>query len=113
MVLADPGFVVAELVEQLDQLEVALDGQRRVLVERMERRDEGAEAQAIWQHGSAVPFKRMFGRDPMENPREPASMTRGQSPPAKLGCGQAALARRSSRLEQPAAAPARPSRARR
>ena len=51
VVLADPGLVIAELVQPLDQLQVALDRQRRVLVDRVERRDEGAEAQACGQHG--------------------------------------------------------------
>ncbi len=36
VVLADPGFVVAELVEQLDQLEVALEGEGGVLAEPVE-----------------------------------------------------------------------------
>ena len=45
VVLADPRLVVAEAVEVLDQLEVALERQRRVLARRVERRHEDAEAQ--------------------------------------------------------------------
>ena len=47
VVLADPGFVPAELVEVGDELEVALDGQRRVLPGSVERRHEDAEAQTV------------------------------------------------------------------
>src|SRR5438445_217727 len=43
VVLADPGFLEAELVEPLDQLEVALESERRVLAGRMERGHEDAE----------------------------------------------------------------------
>jgi hypothetical protein len=45
MMLADPGFLVAQPVEMLDQLEVALDAERRVLVDGMEWREEYAVAQ--------------------------------------------------------------------
>ncbi len=44
VVLTDPGFVVAECVHQLHELEISLDRQRRVLAQRVERRDEGFEA---------------------------------------------------------------------
>ena len=44
VMLADPGFVVAELVHPLDKLDVALDCQCRVLVEGVEGGDESAEA---------------------------------------------------------------------
>ena len=44
VVLADPGFLEAELVEPLDQLEVALERERGVLAGRMERGHEDAEA---------------------------------------------------------------------
>ena len=42
MMLADPGFVIAEPVEMIDQLQIALDAQRRVLVDRMKGREEDA-----------------------------------------------------------------------
>ena len=45
MVLADPGLVVVEPVEMLEQFEVALDRQGRVLVVIVERRQEDAAAQ--------------------------------------------------------------------
>ncbi len=44
MVLTDPGFVVTEAVEVFDQLEVAVDRERRILMEGMERCQEDAEA---------------------------------------------------------------------
>ena len=47
VVLADPGLVVAELVEPLDQLHVAGHGQRGVLADPVERRQEDAELQAF------------------------------------------------------------------
>ena len=47
VVLADPGLVVAEAVEVLDELEVALDGQGGVLVRRVEGREEDAEAETV------------------------------------------------------------------
>ena len=45
MVLADPGLLVGELVQPLHKLEVALDGQGRVLVDRVEGRDESPETE--------------------------------------------------------------------
>jgi hypothetical protein len=47
VVLADPGFVVAELVEVRDQVEVAFQRQGRVLTGRVERRHEDSEAKTI------------------------------------------------------------------
>src|SRR6516164_6830766 len=44
MVLADPRLGVAELVEPLHQLEVALDAEQRVLVVRMKRRQKHPRA---------------------------------------------------------------------
>ena len=40
VVLADPGLVEAEVVEVLDQLEVAVDREVRVLVDGVERGEE-------------------------------------------------------------------------
>ena len=42
VVLADPRFREPQAVEHLDQLEVALEAQRGVLVERVERCEEDA-----------------------------------------------------------------------
>ena len=43
VVLADPRLVEAEAVEVLDQLEVALQVERRVLPDRVHRRQEDPE----------------------------------------------------------------------
>ena len=45
MVLAAPEFVVAELVQVLDKIEIAAELQHRVLADRMMRGEEGAKAQ--------------------------------------------------------------------
>ena len=45
VVLADPRLVVAQLVEPDDELEIALEGERRVLAGRVERGEEDAELQ--------------------------------------------------------------------
>ena len=47
VMLADPCLVVAELVEVHDQVEVALQRQRRVLARRVEWRHEDSEAKTI------------------------------------------------------------------
>ena len=47
VMLADPGLVVAELVEPFDQLHVARHAQRRVLADPVEGREEDAELQAL------------------------------------------------------------------
>ncbi len=46
VVLAEPGLVEAEAVQVLDELEVALERQRRVLPHRVERGQEDAEPEA-------------------------------------------------------------------
>ncbi len=46
VVLAEPGFVEAELVEMLDQLQIALERERRVLADRVERGQEDPELQS-------------------------------------------------------------------
>ena len=46
MMFAAPEFVVAELVEMLDEVEIAAELQHRVFADRMMRREEGAEIQA-------------------------------------------------------------------
>ena len=56
VVLADPRLVEAELVEPLDELAVALQTERRVLVDGMKRRHEDAETQTRTQHGISFSF---------------------------------------------------------
>src|SRR5215469_12786844 len=53
--LADPGLMVVQPVEMLDQLHVAVDREGRVLAQRMERRKEDPGAEITVLHG--VPFK--------------------------------------------------------
>ena len=48
-----PEFVVAELVQALDEIEIAAELQHRMLADRMMRGEEGAEAET-W-HGVAAP----------------------------------------------------------
>ncbi len=50
VVLADPGLVIAQLVEVLDELEIALEGKGGILVDGMKRRQEDSEAQRRIQH---------------------------------------------------------------
>jgi hypothetical protein len=45
VVLADPGLVEAQPVEELDEGEVPVEGDRRVETELVDRRQEDAEAQ--------------------------------------------------------------------
>jgi hypothetical protein len=45
MMLAAPEFIVAELVEMLDQVEVAAELQHRVLADRMMRGKKGAKTE--------------------------------------------------------------------
>jgi hypothetical protein len=47
MVLADPDLVEAELVPPLDQLEIAVQRQRRALLAAVVGRQEDPEAQAL------------------------------------------------------------------
>jgi hypothetical protein len=47
VVLTDPGLVVAELVEVLDQVEISLQRPRRVLSGRVERGHEDPESQSV------------------------------------------------------------------
>src|SRR5262249_42264664 len=44
MVLADPGLVVVEFVEQDQQIHVALEREQRIFMRRMERREKHAGA---------------------------------------------------------------------
>ena len=43
--LTDPDLVVAEVVQQLDELEIPVQGERRVDADLVDRREERAEAQ--------------------------------------------------------------------
>src|SRR6267143_2564443 len=54
MVLADPDLVVPEVVEPLDQLHVAADGERRVLADAVERREEYPVLHSAVGHGLSV-----------------------------------------------------------
>src|ERR1700675_856019 len=58
MMLADPHFVIAEVVHPLDQLHVAAEGERRVLADAMERGQEDAERHAFVCHGVNVSMRR-------------------------------------------------------
>ena len=55
MVLADPGFIVAEVVEVLDEFDVAADGKVGVVADAVERREKNAEIHAALLH-VAPPF---------------------------------------------------------
>jgi len=62
MVLADPRLGIAELVEPLHQLEIALHAEQRVLVVWMERRQKYPRAKcAKLGHAASPPLE--FGRD--------------------------------------------------
>ena len=63
----------ARAVEMLDQLHVALDGERRVLAERMERREEDAERQAAMGHDedSVLIAPSLWAYRPVAKPRRP------------------------------------------
>src|SRR6185312_740102 len=50
MMLPDPGFIVAQPVQVLDHLDVAGDGQRRVVAPAMKRSQENAELHAAPGH---------------------------------------------------------------
>ena len=52
--LADPGLVVAEVVEPLDQFQVAAQRQGRVVAHAMEWGKENAEAQALMRRHAVV-----------------------------------------------------------
>src|SRR5713101_9650910 len=57
MVLADPGLVPSETVEMLDQIEIALQGERGVVTRRMERRHEDSEAKSLRHAASPLLMK--------------------------------------------------------
>jgi hypothetical protein len=50
VVLADPGLVITQPVEVLDELEIALESQAGILVDRVKRRQEDSEAKRGIQH---------------------------------------------------------------
>src|SRR5262249_24096633 len=51
VMLADPCLVIVETVEMLDQLHVAVDGERRVLTQRMEGREKDSGPEIAVLHG--------------------------------------------------------------
>src|SRR5271170_1072719 len=51
MMLADPGLVIIEPVEMLDQLHVPFDGKRRILAKRVEGREKDSGAEIAVLHG--------------------------------------------------------------
>ena len=59
VMLADPGLVIVQPVEMLDQLHVALDGERRVLAQRMERREEDSGSQIAVLHVCSFDFRHL------------------------------------------------------
>ena len=62
MVLAEPGLVVAELVEMLDELQIALERERRILADRVERGQEDPELQsAVGVNGGHRSLRRLGG----------------------------------------------------
>src|SRR5712692_6555949 len=69
--LADPDLVVAQVIEPLDQLHVAVDGQGRILAYSMERSEEDAEFHSAMGHGFSMRWvsrrglagERHFGHD--------------------------------------------------
>ena len=53
--LADPRLIVAEVVEPLDEFEVAVDGECGVLAHAVEWSEENAELHTVWQrHGGVL-----------------------------------------------------------
>ena len=51
---ADPGLIVAELVEPLDQFQIAMQCERGIVADPVERRQEDAEAQAVVSHDAVL-----------------------------------------------------------
>lgn len=47
VVLTKPGFVEAEALQPHDEVQIALEGQRGVLAQRVVRRDKDAEGHAV------------------------------------------------------------------
>ncbi len=62
MMLADPGLRVVEAVQMLEQLHVAADGERRVLVEIVERRQEDAATKVARAHAVVSLFSKRILR---------------------------------------------------
>jgi hypothetical protein len=58
MVLAAPELVITEIVQLLDQVEVAPELQRRMLPDRMMRGEEGSEFKAC--HDDFSPGRNLF-----------------------------------------------------
>jgi hypothetical protein len=61
MVLADPRLVIVQPIEMLEQFEVALDRQRRVLVVIVKRREKNAAAHVEIVHAEVLRQKACCG----------------------------------------------------
>jgi len=48
--LADPGFVEAEVIQPFDQLDVAANGERRIVSDAMKRSEKDAEDHTLARH---------------------------------------------------------------
>ena len=46
MMFTDPGLVIAERIQLLQQFQIAFERKRRVLADTVKRREEGTEAKA-------------------------------------------------------------------
>ena len=84
VVLADPGLVEAEPVEEHDQLEVALERQRRVLPRLVVRGEEDAEAHAHDAHSRCRDTAPMPRRAALT--RRPAGRPDAPRPPRPAPC---------------------------
>src|SRR5438045_9007044 len=73
MVLADPGLVKAELVEMDDQVEIALEALGRVLLVRVEGRQEDAVPKGDLAHRGLACIWRHSGPERSEGTRNPRS----------------------------------------
>jgi hypothetical protein len=78
---AEPRFVVATAVEPLDQLEIALQGQRRIDAGFVERREKNAEVQVL-AHGTVlfVSLRRRAFKPPWPEPASTLDSTSRRRP---------------------------------
>src|SRR3546814_21023889 len=92
MMLADPGLVVADRVEVLDQLHVALERRGRVLADRVERRQEDTETHVTRGHCPIPPVRFLrCGALWTSNPET----DKVGAVPAAVPCGPPAVERKS------------------
>ncbi len=102
MVFADPGLFVAEAVEMLDQLQIALDAQRGVFVDRVKRREEDSVLE-LDRH-CVVPSENLTAlchRRGRESPFPQRQMAGGVKPPSCSSMAAAKSNRRSSPCHGP------------